>query len=401
MSEIKEKKEVTFTDYLSVLFKWKKFLIINLLVVAIITTGITFLIPEKFKADSTIMIQEDDNMGLLNSVMSSAGSLLGGALFGSGGTSMDKIFGYLESRKILLNVINKFKLVDYYGFSDYKTEKTLKAFRDDVKFDLTQNGLIEISMVHESPDTAKEIVKYFILTLDSLNKQFTSAHAKSYRQFIERRYLKNLEDMKNAEIEFKNFQKKYKVYVIPEQLQVAFEVIAGLEGELAKKELEADLLKLSQGEKSPNVKVAFDQVKLLRTKINDITNGNSATNESIIYFPFKDIPELQVEYFRLYREIEIQNKLLEFTLPMYEQAVMEEQKDVPTIIVLDEPLTPELKDSPKKAFIILGIGFLFFFLHVFFVFRAELILLKRSDLNLIEGNEYNFYSKIKSGYKIK
>ncbi|MBU0473744.1 MAG: hypothetical protein KKF62_06230 [Bacteroidetes bacterium] len=401
MSEIKEKREVSYTDYLSILLKWKKFLIINLLVVAIITTVITFLIPEKFKADSTIMIQEDDNMGLLNSVMSSAGSLLGGALFGSGGTSMDKIFGYLESRKILLNVINKFKLIDYYGYSDYKTEKTLKAFRDDVKFDLTQNGLIEISMVHESPDTAKEIVKYFILTLDSLNKQFTSAHAKSYRQFIERRYLKNLEDMKNAEIEFKNFQKKYKVYVIPEQLQVAFEVIAGLEGELAKKELEADLLKLSQGEKSPNVKVAFDQVKLLRTKINDITNGNSATNESIIYFPFKDIPELQVEYFRLYREIEIQNKLLEFTLPMYEQAVMEEQKDVPTIIVLDEPLTPELKDSPKKAFIILGIGFLFFFLHVFFVFRAELILLKRSDLNLIEGKEYNFYSKIKSRYSIK
>jgi len=256
-------------------------------------------------------------------------------------------------------------------------------------------------MVHESPDTAKEIVNYFVLALDSLNKQFTSAHAKSYRKFIERRYLKNLEDMKNAEIEFKNFQKKYKVYVIPEQLQVAFEVIAELEGELAKKELEADLLKLSQGEKSPNVKVALDQVKLLRTKINDITTGNSTTKESIIYLPFKDIPELQVEYLRLYREIEIQNKLLEFTLPMYEQAVMEEQKDVPTIIVLDEPFTPELKDSPKKAFIILGIGFLFFFLHVFFVFRAELILLKSSSLNLIEGKEYNFYSKIKSRYSIK
>lgn len=49
MSEIKEKKEVTFTDYLSVLLKWKKFLIINLLLIGIITTGITFLIPEKFK----------------------------------------------------------------------------------------------------------------------------------------------------------------------------------------------------------------------------------------------------------------------------------------------------------------------------------------------------------------
>lgn len=401
MSEIREKREVSFTDYLSILLKWKKFLIINLLVVGIITTGITFLIPEKFKSDATIMIQEDDNMGLLNSVMSSAGSLLGGALFGGGGTSLDKIFGYLESRKMFLDVINKYKLVEYYGFSEYKREKTLKAFRDDAKFDLTQNGLIEISMVHESPVTAREIVSYFISALDELNKEYTSAHATSYRAFIERRYMKNLEEMKNAEIGFKEFQEKYKVYAIPEQLLVAFEIIAGLEGELAKKELEADLLKLSQGKNSPNVELAQQQVALLKKKINDLTSGKHTTEESLISYSFENIPELQIEYLRLYREIEIQNKLLEFTLPMYEQAVMEEQKDVPTIIILDSPLVPELKDSPKKAFIILAVGFLFFFFHVFFVFRAELIMIKANKLNLVEKKEYSIYSKITKTYKIK
>jgi len=401
MSENKEKREVSFTDYLSILFKWKKLLIINLLFIGIVTTGITFLIPEKFKSDATIMIQEDDNMGLLNSVMSGAGSLLGGALFGGGGTSLDKMFGYLESRKMFLDVIEKYKLIEYYGFSEYKREKTLKAFRDDAKFDLTQNGLIEISMVHESPDTAREIVNYFISALDKLNKEYTSSHATSYREFIERRYMKNLEEMKNAELGFREFQEKYKVYVIPEQLQVAFEIIAGLEGELAKLELEADLLKLSQGENSPNVKLAKQQAVLLKKKINDITSGKHTTDESIISYSFENIPELQIEYLRLYREIEIQNKLLEFTLPMYEQAVMEEQKDVPTIVVLDSPLVPELKDSPKKAFIILAVGFLFFFFHVFFVFRAELIMMKANKLNLIEKKEYSIYSKITRSYKIK
>lgn len=390
----------TFTDYLSKLYKWKKFLIINLLIIGIITTGATFLIPEKFKADATIMIQEDDNMGLLNSVMSSAGSLLGGALFGGGGTSLDKMFGYLESRKTFLNVIEKFNLIDYYGYTKYKREKTLKEFRDDAKFDLTQNGLIEISMIHESPDTAREIVNYFILALDSLNKEYASAHATSYREFIERRYLKNLEEMKNAEIKFKEFQKKYKIYAIPEQLQVAFEVIAELEGELAKKELEVDLLKISHGENSPSLESAKQQVDLLKKKINNITSGKSNTNESIIYYSFEKIPELQMNYIRLFREIEIQTKLLEFTLPMYEQAVMEELKDVPTIIILDPPLTPEMKDSPKKAFIILAVGFLFLFFYIFFVFRAELILTKKKELNLVENKEYNFYSRIVSIYNL-
>jgi tyrosine-protein kinase Etk/Wzc len=300
----------------------------------------------------------------------------------------------------LLNVIDKFNLIEYYDFSKYKRERTLKAFREDAKFDLTQNGLIEISTIHESPDTARLIVDYFILALDSLNKEFTSAHATSYRKFIERRYLKNLEDMRIAENEFKSFQKKYKVYSIPEQLEVAFQVIAGFEGELAKKELEAEIIKISQGENSPNLKIAQEEVEILKKKLNLITSGKSTTDESVIYFSFKDIPEIQVEYLRLYREIEIQNKLLEFTLPIYEQAVMEEMKDIPTIVVLDPPLTPELKESPKKAFIILSVGFLFLFIHMFYVYRAEYILKKNTDLNIVERKEYNLYSMTQKIYKI-
>lgn len=394
-----EKSTASFTDYLSIVFKWKKFIVINVLVIAIITTGITFLIPEKFKSNATIMIQEDESSGLLNSVMSSAGSLLGGALFGGGAAPIEKFFGYLESRRILLDVIKRFNLIQYYDFSKFKLEKTLKALRDDATFDLTQNGLIEISMVHESPDTAKQIVDYFIRALDSLNQKFTSAHATNYRKFIEKRYLKNLGDMKNAEIEFKEFQQKYKIYAVPEQLQVAFEVIAGFEGELAKLELESDLLKISQGENSPNLKMVEEQVNILKKKINDLTSGKATTSESLIYYSFENIPELQIEYLRLYREIEIQNKLLEFTLPMYEQAVMEEQKDIPAIVVLDQPLIPEMKESPKKAFIIIAIVLLILFIQIFIVFRAESILGKQESLNIIEGKELRLYSNIKNIYK--
>lgn len=393
-------KKSSLTDYLSILFKWKKLLIINLLIVGIITTGITFLIPEKFKADAVIMIQEDDSMGLLGNVMSSAGSLLGGALFGSGSTSMDKIFGYLESRKILLNVIDKFNLISYYDFSKYKIEKSLKAIKDDAKFDLTQNGFLEISMIHESPDTAKQIVNYFIEVLDSLNTALTSAHATSYRKFIEKRYFKNRSEMQNAELQFKAFQEKYKVYVIPEQLESAFKILAQLEGELAQKELEQEIIKMSQGATSSAALMADKHIELLKQKLNDITSGKSTTNESLISLSFKDLPKLQMEYLRLFREIEIQTKLLEFTLPLYEQAVMEEQKDVPTIIVLDQPLVPELKDSPKKAFIIIGILFLLFFIHLFFILRAEMLFNKTGKLNLIEQKEFNFYSKLKAKFRI-
>ncbi len=43
-----------------------------------------------------------------------------------------------------------------------------------------------------------------------------------------------------------------------------------------------------------------------------------------------------IEYFRIYREVEIQSKIMEVTLPLFEQAKMEEHKSIPTILVIDE-----------------------------------------------------------------
>jgi|GEM_PF-5867958 len=102
MSEIKGKKEVTFTDYLSVLFKWKKFLIINLYLVALINRAISFIISKTYKATATIMLPPEQNMGLAvllsvgNSMMS-----LGSKYFGITNTSEDLIQGLLSSRSIL------------------------------------------------------------------------------------------------------------------------------------------------------------------------------------------------------------------------------------------------------------------------------------------------------------
>ena len=63
-------------------------------------------------------------------------------------------------------------------------------------------------------------------------------------------------------------------------------------------------------------------------------------------------------------------------MPMYEQAKVEEQKSIPTIMVIDKAVAPQLKDSPKRSVIILGVLFLFlsFFLsHLFLLVKKQLL----------------------------
>jgi uncharacterized protein involved in exopolysaccharide biosynthesis len=73
----------------------------------------------------------------------------------------------------------------------------------------------------------------------------------------------------------------------------------------------------------------------------------------------------------LYREIEIQYKILQFVTPLFEQAKVEEQRSTPSVVVLDYASVPERKAKPKlslyllMAFVLSTIG------SILLVFLAE------------------------------
>lgn len=389
-----------FTDYLSILLKWKKFLIINLLLIALITTGITFLIPEKFKSTTSIMIQDSGTGSMLGGMLQDFGSVFSKAFSGGAGNSEDKLFGFLGSNKLAEKIINKFNLVDYYEVEKYKRDKTLKYFRNDFKFDLNDNGFIEISMLHKDPKISAEIVNYATIELNEMNQQYATVYAKKYRTFVEKRYNKNLIELSKAETDLENFQKKYKIYAIPEQLEISFKAYAELESSLALKELEKDLVKETLGIENPNYTKIEKQVNLMKRKIRNLKDGKGSGSNSVVFYPLTNLPKMQREYLEYFREIQIQTKLLEFTLPMYEQALMEEQKNIPTVTVIDEGVPAELKDSPKKAFIILSVFFLFLFLFIPLIFRGEYIY-HNGPANDYEIKEKNFITKLIKLYRLK
>ncbi len=396
------KKEVRFSDYLYVLSKWKKFIIFNMIVILLVTAGLSLLIDNKYRAKATVMLPQNNSLGssAISNMLAGASSLFGGALFGATDNT-DRMLGILSSRTVLEKVIKKFDLIDYYDFSKYKNDKTLKALKDDAGFDIDENGMIEITMIHKDSVKSAQIVNYFIALLDSLNRTFSKKEATDYRVFLEGRYKKNLADLKNAEEKFEQFQKKYGVYVIPDQLVFAIKAVGELEVQLTQKKIEAELAKMSQGANSPAYKDLQKQVTLIQNKLSGMKNGDKDLEKSIIFFPFKKAPEIQKNYVRLYREIEIQSKIQEFLLPLYEQAVMEEHKNVPSIVVLDKAVPPEMKYSPKRSFIVIGVGLMFFFLIVLFVFRGEEAITRTQFNNPLEEKEKRFFKRIAKYYRVK
>ena len=405
MTEEKKEKSSTISDYFYVLFKWKKFLIINLLIVTIITVAIVLLLPNKYKATATIMIPPDTQsaFGGLTSLLSGKSTLssMGSKLFGVTGTSEDVLLGILNSRTALTDVINKFNLIDYYEISENNIDKTIKAFRKDLSADPNEYGMIEISVINKDPKVAAAISNYFVRLIDSMNIVLNIKRAKDNRIFIEQRYLKNLQDLRIAEDSLYQFQRKYGIVSVPDQLEGTFKAAAEIETQLTRKEIEAFFLKQQYGENSPQYTLAQQEVNLLKKKVQELKNSPDLTNKSNILYAFKDMPNIAISYLRIFREVEIQQAILEFVMPMYEQAKVEEQKSVPTVMVIDNAVPPQLKDSPKRSIIVIGIFLLASFFLIPFVFIGENAIARTEYANPLQIKLKNFYSGILNFYKIK
>lgn len=395
-----------FSDYVYILYKWKKFFFINLLIIGIITTIIAFLIPKEYKATATIMIPPDNEMsgfGGLTSLLGGKSSIasMGSRLFGITNTSEDVLLGIINSRTALMDVINKFKLREYYEIDDNNTDKILRAFRDDISSDPNEFGMIDFSVTNKDPKISAQIANYMVDLVDSLNIEYNITRAKNNRLFVEKRYIKNVDDLRKAEDSLFKFQKKYGIVAVPEQLEVTVKAAAEIEGMLIKKEMEAFFVKQSYGETSPQYMGVLAEINMLKNKVQELKSSKSLGTTSNILYSFKEMPDISIQYLRTFREVEIQQAILEIVMPMYEQAKVEEQKSIPTVMIIDKAVPPELKDSPKRSVIILGFIFLFSFLFIPFIFWGEIALSRGRNENPLQMKERKFFGKILQIYRIR
>ena len=152
----------------------------------------------------------------------------------------------------------------------------------------------------------------------------------------------------------KNFQEKYGVIAVPEQLEATVKAMSDIYAQLAQKEVELNVMKRTYGEDSPLTIKAEIGVEELNKKINSLNAGEELSDDGVnLLIPFKKAPGLGYKYFKIYRDLEIQYTILEFVQPMYEQAKVEEVRNTPSVLVLDYAGPAERKAKPKGSLYLL------------------------------------------------
>lgn len=371
-----------FMDYLSVLYLWKKFILINIAIFIVVIVAITFLIPNTYKSVASILPPKD-----LSAVSGGAASLFKGVsgikIPGFGGQSSTYSYlAILKSRTANLEVVRKFGLVDVYKTRNRSEEIALKILSGNTLFDIQDDDNITIEVIDEDPLRASDMANYYVELLNKISYELGSQEARNNREFLEKRVTTTKEELFNAEEALKKYQVKSGMPMSVDPNSPEVKGIGELYVMKAKKDLELAILERTVGPDNP---------MLVQTK----------TELSEINKKVSKIPNAGMETLRLYREVFIQQQILQFIIPLYEQAKVDEQKTVPVILILDKAVPLEKKYRPQRSLIVfLGTSVFFLFVCVFtFMLHGFLLYGKRDSLLRIKLYEYA--KNIQSFYKVQ
>jgi len=392
-----DRNGINIVDLMYLVYKKGKRLILWTLSVCLITLVISFCLPRVFFAETTILPPVEDNstMGISSFLKNIPVGGLGMDLNAvSGETSI--FIAIVNSRSVMESVVNKFDLIKRYKAKNI--ELAVKQLRKNVSIRLNEEGTISVGVKartryfpnkmedEKARELARDMDDHLIQELDRINKRLKTERAGNTRRFIEKRYLQNLDDLKAAEESYRAFQKKYGAVSLPDQTTALVNTMAKLKAEMIAKEIELDVLQNNFGSSNAEIIKRKQELSGIQNKYQKLVGGRisdmgaRAIQLEDVLPAFSNLPDLGMNYARLLRDVMIQEKIMEFLLPQYEEAKIQEAKDTPTVQVLDPPNKPINKIKPRRMIMVVIAGFCcFLFLVCFELIRENIEYLKAKD----------------------
>jgi uncharacterized protein involved in exopolysaccharide biosynthesis len=186
-----EDEEINLLDYLRVVSKHRRMIILICVVAVVATAIVSLLLPEIYAATASVVppleiLQKEsgiaDRFGALRSSMLSDVISV---------TSIGNMYAdILRSRAVVDAIIDRFDLMRVYD-AEYQSSAREKL-RDSTAIDVSDEGIVTITVEDKDPNRAAAMANAYIEQLDQQNKRLSSGQATSKKLFLESR-LKEIE----------------------------------------------------------------------------------------------------------------------------------------------------------------------------------------------------------------
>ena len=331
-----------------------KVLILTVTAVVTIATGIYAFtqMPNYFKASAKILPARKAG-GVLDNISSSiAGSLkdIGLSKLHASGEEGYSPLSLMYSQELMEKMVRQFDFMKVY--KDTSFPDVVEEFHKNLDGEVGEQGDLMISFLDTDPKRAAAVANAVVTGINEVNSRMAKEEAVHNLSYAEERYQKNMADLDSAETALAMFQRKYGVFSLPDQAKAEVTAIAELEQQKYIAQTQLQNAEQMFGANSSEVAMGKNNLEHLTSKLAEMQAGMDSKVNSFV--PTNVMPDVAIAYLRLMREVEIQSKLKAFLLPSYEQAKLDENRNLYGFVTLDTAEVPLRKAGPHRSTLLLG-----------------------------------------------
>ena len=342
----------------TIVYNRKPILLFTTTVIVFLFLLLLFVVPIKYTAVIKILPPEDQNAGGLQSLLGSS-DLTDIVGLGSSKSNSQLYAEILKSRTAAEYVIKKCNLFEY--FDTKNLQLAAEKLSDQIDVEVTKEGIIICRMetvtpyfsrysekAEETKILSSKIANCYAEALDKINVDKLNLRAKKSRIFVEQQLAETKFVLDSVELALKKFQDENKTIDLPAQLTAAIENAAKIKSEILFAEVQLSTYEYNLRTDSPEMDALNKKLKVLKDKYAAIEGGENLEKD---YVPtFKDIPAIGLELAGLMRDVKIHNELYLLLQKQFYKEKIQENKDTPTVQVLDSALPPLNPSSPRLLF---------------------------------------------------
>ncbi|MFA4924249.1 MAG: GNVR domain-containing protein [Ignavibacteriaceae bacterium] len=369
---------MTFHQLLQIAFVHrKKIFSITFLGTLFYVLLLVFVYPVTFSSGISILPPEKNNTNGLSSLLQ-ASEIAGIPNLNMSGANSQLYAEIIKSRTAAEYVVSKLKLRDYFNAkteeeASYKLMKLLSI-------EVTKEGIIELSVpvstslfgrILSQTDSMRNlsasISNTYAEALDKINREKLSSKAKKARVYIEAQLKEIKTQLDTSETALMEFQKKNKTISLPEQMKAGIETAAKIKSEMISTEINLGLLSKNLNENNPSIISLHAKHQQLKDQLQKLESLNQD-----ILLSFSDAPTLAAKLSSLVRDVKIFNEVYLMLQQQYFKEKIQENRDLPTVEILDAAIPPEKPVSPRIIFsTFLAAVFIFLFTLLLSVFQTK------------------------------
>ncbi len=360
--------EINLIDYLIVLAKRKKLIILFTLAVVIITAIYSFTLPPVYKAETTLLPPQESKSNIQSQLL----SRLEGITSIAGGLPGDTSIytGMIKSRTVLDNIIDRFGLMEVYE-AEFRQDAR-KALDHEVNVGSDKkSSLITIAVSNKDPELAADMANAFVDELKNLVQGLAISEASKRRLFFEEKLKHAKEELIRSEEAMKAFQARTGALKMEDQARAVIESIAGLSAQVAAKEVELKVMKTYSTSNNPDLQKVEETLSGLKLELGKLEKSDGSNPNPLM--STGSMPGIGTNYIRKLRDLKFNETLFEIMARQYEMARIDEARDAAVIQVIDKAVIPEKRYKPARRQMVTTAFMVSLFFSVFLAFIMEYI----------------------------